>query len=74
MECNTLNVTDDDFFWSGLYKHTDIRWETDTVPLAVLDMTDTYDEREVCDADSGDNEYNLQGTSAENNGHEEIRS
>jgi hypothetical protein len=48
MECNTLNVTDDDFFWSGYYKHTDIRWETDTVRLAVLDEPDTHDERETC--------------------------
>lgn len=48
MECNTLNVTDSDFFWSGLYKHTDIRWETDTVPLAVLGMPDVHDKRETC--------------------------
>ena len=48
MECNTLNVTDDDFFWSGYYKHTDVRWETDTVRLAVLDEPDTHDERETC--------------------------
>jgi hypothetical protein len=47
MECNTLNVTDDDFFWSGLYKHTDIRWETDSVRLAVLDEPDIHDEREA---------------------------
>jgi len=71
MECNTLNVTDSDFFWSGLYKHTDVRWETNTVPLAVLDMTDVYDEREACAAESGDNEYNLHGTSGDNNEHEE---
>jgi len=50
MECNTLNVTDDDFFWSGYYKHTDVRWETDTVRLAVLDESDTHDERENCSA------------------------
>lgn len=57
MECNTLNVTDSDFFWSGLYKHTDIRWESNTVPLAVFDMTDIYDEREACDTESGENAY-----------------
>ena len=49
MECNTLNVTDDDFFWSGYYKHTDVRWETDTVRLAVLDEPDIHDERETCE-------------------------
>ncbi|MBT0663121.1 hypothetical protein KI809_02305 [Geobacter pelophilus] len=48
MECNTLNVTDDDFFWSGYYKHTDVRWETDTVRLAVLNEPDVHDERETC--------------------------
>ncbi|MDD2735247.1 MAG: hypothetical protein PHF56_15020 [Desulfuromonadaceae bacterium] len=48
IECNTLNVTDSDFFWSGLYKHTDIRWETDTVPLAVFGMPDVHDKRETC--------------------------
>lgn len=46
MECNTLNVTDDDFYWSGLYKHTDVRWETESVPLEALDDPDVYDERE----------------------------
>ena len=56
MECNTLNVTDDDFFWSGYYKHSDIRWETDTVRLAVLDEPDTHDERETCTAVSGQGE------------------
>ncbi len=56
MECNTLNVTDDDFFWSGYYKHSDIRWETDTIRLAVLDEPDTHDERETCTAVSGQGE------------------
>ena len=56
MECNTLNVTDDDFFWSGYYKHSDIRWETDTVRLAVLDEPGTHDERETCTAVSGQGE------------------
>lgn len=46
-ECNTLNVTDDNFFWSGLYKHTDVRWETASVPLTELDKPDIYDERET---------------------------
>ncbi|MDA8430559.1 MAG: hypothetical protein M0T70_15000 [Geobacteraceae bacterium] len=56
MECNTLNVTDDDFFWSGYYKHTDIRWETDTVRLAVLDEPDIHDEREACGEETGQGE------------------
>lgn len=47
MECNTLNVTDSDFFWSGYYKHTDVRWETDTVLLVVLDEPGIHDERET---------------------------
>jgi len=36
VECVTLNVTDSDFFWSGILKHTDIRFETDSVPLTDL--------------------------------------
>ena len=47
MECNTLNVTDTGFYWSGLYKHTDVRWSTDTVPLTALDETGDFDQREV---------------------------
>ena len=46
MECNTLNVTDTGFYWSGLYKHTDVRWSTDTVPLTALDEADDFDQRE----------------------------
>jgi len=56
MECNTLNVTDDDFFWSGYYKHTDVRWETDTVRLAVLDEPDIHDVREACTDVTGQGE------------------
>lgn len=48
MECSTLNVTDSDFFWSGYYKHTDVRWETDTVLIKSLDEPDVLDEREEC--------------------------
>ena len=47
MECNTLNVTDTGFYWSGLYKHTDVRWSTDTVPLTALDEAGGLDQREV---------------------------
>ncbi len=47
MECNTLNVTDTSFYWSGLYRHTDVRWSTDTVPLTALDEDGDFDQREV---------------------------
>ena len=46
MECNTLNVTDCNFYWSGLYRHTSVRWETDSVPLSALDEEGDYDMRE----------------------------
>lgn len=36
VECVTLNVTPEDYFWSGLVKHTSIRWETEAVPLSDL--------------------------------------
>lgn len=45
-ECNFLNVTDTGFYWSGLYRHTDVRWSTDTVHLTDLDDPGDYDERE----------------------------
>lgn len=47
MECNTLNVTDNNFFWSGYYKHTSVRWESASVPLTTLDEDGDYDLREV---------------------------
>jgi hypothetical protein len=37
-ECVTLNVTPEDYFWSGLVKHTSIRWETEPVSLPDLDQ------------------------------------
>lgn len=37
VECCTLNVSDTSFFWSGLVKHSDIRWETDLISLSELD-------------------------------------
>lgn len=46
MECNTLNVTDNNFFWSGYYKHTSVRWESASVPLTTLDEEGDYDLRE----------------------------
>ena len=61
MECNTLNVTDSNFFWSGFYKHTDVRWETDSVPLTALDDPAVVDEREALET-KGDNECNLHGS------------
>lgn len=33
VECVTLNVTPDDYYWSGYVKHTNIRWETESIPL-----------------------------------------
>jgi hypothetical protein len=33
----TLNVTPVDYFWSGYVKHTNARWETDTIPLEDID-------------------------------------
>jgi len=46
-ECNTLNVTDNDFFWSGYYKHTSVRWESASVSLKVLKEEGDHDLREV---------------------------
>lgn len=37
VECCTLNVSDTSFFWSGLVKNSDIRWETDLISLSDLD-------------------------------------
>lgn len=45
-ECNFLNVTDTGFYWSGLYRHTDVRWSTDTVLITDLGDPGDYDERE----------------------------
>ena len=47
MECNTLNVTDSNFFWSGYYKHTSVRWESESVPLSALLEDGDYDLREA---------------------------
>ncbi len=49
MECITLNVTDCNFYWTGYYKHTSIRWESESVPLSALVEDGDYDLREaVC--------------------------
>ena len=49
MECTMLNVTDCNFFWTGYYKHTSIRWESESVPLSALVEDGDYDLREaVC--------------------------
>lgn len=37
VECVTLNVTSNDYFWSGYVKHTSIRWETDSIPLETVE-------------------------------------
>lgn len=36
VECVILNVTESDFYWSGILKHTDVRFETESVPLVDL--------------------------------------
>jgi hypothetical protein len=50
MECTTLNVTDSDFYWSGYYRHTSVRWESESVPLSVLDEDGEYDLRKAIGA------------------------
>jgi hypothetical protein len=32
-ECDCMNVTDRGVFWSGYEKYSEIRWETDSIPL-----------------------------------------
>lgn len=46
-ECDCMNVTATDVFWSGYVKHTDMRWETTSIPIAMLDVANqTLDLRE----------------------------
>lgn len=33
-DCMTLCVSDDDFFWRGIVKYSDIRWETDSIMIS----------------------------------------
>jgi hypothetical protein len=40
VECVTLNVTANDYYWSGYVKHANVRWETETVPLAPVESND----------------------------------
>ncbi len=40
VECVTLNVTANDYYWSGYVKHTNVRWETETVPLGPVESSD----------------------------------
>lgn len=37
VECTTLNVYTDSICWSGRIKHTEIRWETAEIDLALLE-------------------------------------
>ena len=60
MECETLNVRKDDFFWSGNYRNTGVLWETDSIPLFALDEPGDYDQRNCCSNESGDNEDSFQ--------------
>ena len=43
VECVSLNVTTDNFFWSGYYKHTSVRWETTSIPLVDLESGEDLD-------------------------------
>lgn len=45
-DCDCLNVTTTDFFWSGHYKNVDALWETQSIPLTVLDEPGDIDQRE----------------------------
>jgi hypothetical protein len=47
IECECVNVTDDDFFWTFIPKHTETRCETESVSISALDSFDTLDLREV---------------------------
>ena len=38
IECVTLNVTPDDFYWSGYIQNSDVQWETNAIPLSALDQ------------------------------------
>jgi hypothetical protein len=35
-ECVQLHVDKTDFWWEGMFKHTDVRWETRMIPLSFL--------------------------------------
>ena len=45
MDCITINVTENDFYWSGNYRDTSIQWETTSVPVSALDESGNLDER-----------------------------
>jgi len=36
VECVTLNVTPDDFYWTGYIQNSDVQWETYAIPLSEL--------------------------------------
>ena len=41
VEAVTLNVTTNNFYWSGYYKHTNIRWETTSVSISdIIECSD----------------------------------
>lgn len=33
IECECLVVKNDEFFWNGLFKHTDVRYETEAISI-----------------------------------------
>lgn len=45
-ECDCVNVTSDEVFWSGYVKHTDWRWETQGIPIEKLAGDGTLDLRD----------------------------
>jgi len=36
LECKTLNVTEYSIYWSGLIKHTNVHWESDSILINEL--------------------------------------
>lgn len=36
VECVQIHVDNKHFWWEGLFKHTDIHWETKQIPLSIL--------------------------------------
>ena len=33
IECSCLVVKDDEFFWSGIFRHTEVRYETEAIQM-----------------------------------------
>jgi len=37
LECVMIVICKDEFYWEGLIKNTDVRFESDTIPIAMVD-------------------------------------